>query len=199
MYVYKKKINRKKVYVFSSIVLMVVAGIVSWQFMDKTPQNIPVMKEEFVITLPDKKEKIMLPFNVEATLVLEYFDGSNHEVKDYTNLNGVYRPNQGIDYAFNDETFEILSMLSGEVIEVKEDELFGNTITIKNKDLFITYQSLSEVSVKVKDTVKQGDVLGKAGKNTYNPELGNHLHLVVENKGIVVNPKSILDKTIEEI
>lgn len=199
MYSYKRKTNHKKLYVLSSVSLMLVAGIVSWQFMDKSKDDVPVMKEEFVITLPDSIEKTILPFQVEASVVLEYFDGSNHEVKDYTNLNGVYRPNQGIDYAYNEEAFDVISMLSGEVIEVKKDELLGNSVSIKKEDLIIVYQSLESVNVKVKDKVKQGDMIGKAGKNTYNPELGNHLHLVVEKKGLLMDPKSIIKKSIDEI
>ena len=60
--------------------------------------------------------------------MLEYFDGKDHEVDSMTKFEGVYRANQGIDYACNDEAFDVLAVFAGDVSEVKEDALFGRVL-----------------------------------------------------------------------
>lgn len=203
MYAYNKKSDRKKVVALGcALILLCGFGfLMQWYLTRDNELLTPVISEEdeIVIKLPDKEENIIAPYNVEASVVLEYFDGSDHEVKDYTNLNGVYRPNQGIDYAYNGESFDVICMIGGKVSEVKEDETFGNTITITSDRLVITYQSLDALHFKVGDTIKQGDVIAKASVNAYNPELGNHVHIVVEKDGTLVDPKAIIGKTLETL
>ena len=199
MYAYKQKI-RKKVYVIA--MLSVAVAVVSvGSFLIRIPEKEvePVLKEEAPIVSLGNEKTFIYPFDVEATVVKEYFDGSDHEVSDYTSLEGVYRPNQGIDYAFDNESFEVLNMMDGNVVEVKEDALFGNSITIESDYVKITYQSLDGINFKVGDYVEQKTVLGKAGTNTYNPELGNHLHVVCMVKNVLTNPKNVIEKTLDEL
>lgn len=201
MYAYQKKVDRKKVLaLIMAVVVIASLGIWTQWYLNRPDTIVPVMKEtELVIKLPDKEERAIAPFQVEAQIALEYFDGSNHEVNDYTNLAGVYRPNQGIDYTFNGESFDVVAMMSGKVSEVKNDEMFGNSISVVTKDVTIVYQSLDAINFKVGDSINQNDVIGKASTNTYNPELGNHLHIVVSKNGVIMNPKFIIEKTIAEI
>ncbi len=203
MYTYKKPNNYRKIW-FSFAFMLVGVGFLGimllYQPMEKD-EVLPVIKEEkeVVITLPDEPEIIILPFDVEANIVLEYYDGSAHEIADFTKFEDVYRPNQGIDYAFNGEVFEVKSMSSGEVSQVKNDEIFGHTISVTNGDLTITYQSLDAINLKEGDKVEQGSVLGNTSTNTYNAELGNHLHVVVKYKDKLVDPKTVIDKKISEL
>lgn len=76
----------------------------------------------------------------------------------------MYRSSQGIDYSCNDEQFEIVAMLSGEISDVREDELFGQTVVLKKDNITITMQSLDNVKVKKGDSVSQGDVICNGGK-----------------------------------
>ena len=48
----------------------------------------------------------------------------------------------------NDQVFEVQAVFSGEVSDVRNDELFGNTVVIQSGDLIITYQSLDAIQVK---------------------------------------------------
>lgn len=116
-----------------------------------------------------------------------------------TKFEGVYRANQGMDYSFNKEAFDVLASFSGEVSDVKEDNIFGKSVTITSKDLSITYQSLSDITVKKGDKVNQKDPIAKAGSNIYNKELGNHLHIVVEKNGKIIDPELMYGKTNAEI
>ena len=86
-----------------------------------------------------------------------------------------------------------------EVIEVKEDALFGNSITIQSDTIQITYQSLDALNFEKGAYVKQKDVIGKASLNTYNPALGNHLHVELYHNGKVVNPEEYYDKLVGEL
>lgn len=200
MYAYNKKSDRKKVVALAcAIILLCGFGfLMQWYLTRDNDKITPIIseKDEIVIKLPDKEESIIAPYTVEANIVLEYFDGSDHEVNDYTNFNGVYRPNQGIDYAYNDESFDVICMIGGKVSAVKEDETFGKTITVTSDQLVITYQSLDALNFKEGDTIKQGDVIAKASVNAYNPELGNHVHIVVEKNGTIIDPKTIIGKSL---
>lgn len=200
MYVYNRKM-KKQVYVISALSVAIVMCCAFALFLKTTDEVTPVMKEEDapVIQLPDSEAQFILPFLVEAEVVNAFFDGSDHEVDDFTYYEGVYRANQGIDYAYKNENFEVVCMMDGEVIEVKEDALFGNSITIQSDTIQITYQSLDALNFEKGAYVKQKDVIGKASLNTYNPALGNHLHVVVSANNTLLNPQNIIGKTLEEI
>ncbi len=102
-----------------------------------------------------------------------------------------------MDFTKN-ETFDVIAVLNGTVINVKEDELLGKIVEIQHDNNFVSsYQSLSDVSVKKNDTVKQGQVIGKSGTNSIDKELGNHLHFELYLNSQVVNPEDYFDKEIK--
>lgn len=207
MYSYKrklKKVPKRRLIVSLSCLLVACVGYFSYEYMQiDTKKDTPVFKEENVpvLALPNSQveEKGSLPFSVDAKVVLDYYDGKDSKIENITKFEGVYRANQGVDYAFNKEEFSVLAMFSGEVKEVKDDPLFGKSVTINSKDVSVTYQSLKDVSVKAGDKVNQKDSIAKASSNIYNKDLGNHLHIVVEKNGKIVNPKTVVDKTLSEI
>lgn len=202
MYAYTNKKARKKIYAICGLsAALVFCTALSIFLTPKEKEATPIIKEEesVVISLPNSEEKVVAPYAVEAGIVKEYFDGSDHEIADYTNLNGVYRPNQGIDYGFNNEAFDVLAMLSGKVSEVKNDPLFGNSVTIQSGEVYITYQSLDAINMKKDDEIKQGSVIAKASVNVYNPDLGNHVHIVVMKNEVLKNPKTVIGKMLSEL
>lgn len=206
MYSYTKKKSHKKAAVIGamSLILAVAAAGISYLLVphEEAGTDTPVSIEAVnvpVITLPAQSEKAKRPYGVEATVVLGFYDGEESEVPTMTKFEGTYRGNQGIDYAFNKEAFDVTAILSGEVVEIKDDPLFGHSCTIKSGDLLITYQSLKDVRFQEKDQVKQGDAISLASTNIYNKDLGNHVHIVVEKGGQFINPESIYDKSLQEI
>ena len=107
--------------------------------------------------------------------------------------------NSGIDY-IGPEPFEIVSILSGKVIEVKEDNILGTIVKVEHDQGIISvYQSLSEVTVKKDEEVKQGQTLGKSGTSNLNPELKNHLHFEMHLNDLIMDPDNCYGKTIEDI
>ena len=108
-----------------------------------------------------------------------------------------YIQNSGMDFTKN-ETFEVIAVLDGTVINIKDDELLGKIVEVQHENnLVSSYQSLGEVSVKKNDTVKQGQVIGKSGTNSIDKELGNHLHFELYLNSQVVNPEDYFDKEIK--
>lgn len=111
--------------------------------------------------------------------------------------NGTYIQNSGITYTAKN-IFNCLSVLDGEVIDVKEDDIIGKSVTIRhNNELISVYQNLSDVEVSVNDKVSQGDIIGTSGKN-HMLEEGNYLHFELIYNQKNVNPENYYGKTIGE-
>lgn len=163
------------------------------------PDQIPETKpSEVVVT-----ETLMKPFDMDVSIKRYFYEKDDEATRQAQSLvlfEGVYRPNQGIDFSYNNTVFEVKSSLSGKVIEVKNDPIFGKVIVIESSEgIKITYQSLSDVVVKQGQEVKQGDQIGLSGENIYEADLGNHLHMIVEKNDVVLNPEKCFDKLVNEI
>ena len=110
-----------------------------------------------------------------------------------------YMQNSGVDYSL-EEVFDVISILDGIVISVKEDNLLGTTVEVRHSnDLISVYQSLSEVIVKEGDELIQGQIIAKSGISNINKDLGNHLHFELYYKGTIVNPEEYYNKDINEL
>ena len=146
--------------------------------------------------------KMVKPYTNEEVQILKYFYDYQAEAatqeKSILYHENTYIQNSGMDFGLTD-TFDVVSVLDGTVVDVREDELLGTVIEIKHDNDFISsYQSLSEVSVKKNDTVKQGQVIGKSGTNTIDQDLGNHLHFELYKSGEVVDPSKYFDQVISD-
>ena len=149
------------------------------------------------------EEKLVLPFTVNAAIVRYYFDVDDSldiQAKSIYQFNGVYKPNTGVDYSFNDEKFEAKAAFKGTVSSIKNDTLLGYCVYVNNGEgLTAVYASLSEVKVKEGQEVMQGDVIGLAGTNAIGSDLGNHLHFAILKNDVLINPTSFMNKKLSEI
>ena len=127
-----------------------------------------------------------------------YEDETTNQENSIIVYEDTYMQNSGIDYTYT-ETFDIISILDGTVIEVTENELLGKTIKIRhNNDLISIYQSLSEVNIKPDETVLRGQVIGKSGTSSiYNKNYNLHFELLYQGKNI--DPEKNYDKNIDEL
>ena len=146
--------------------------------------------------------KMVKPYTNEEVQTVKYFYDYQAETetqeKSILYHENTYIQNSGMDFGLTD-TFDVVSVLDGTVVDVREDELLGTVVEIKHDNDFISsYQSLSEVSVKKNDTVKQGQVIGKSGTNTIDQDLGNHLHFELYKSGSVVDPSKYFDQVISD-
>ncbi|OQP06633.1 peptidase M23 [Geobacillus sp. 46C-IIa] len=109
-----------------------------------------------------------------------------------------YHPNQGIDLVRQDgKTFDVTASLSGTVTKAEKDPILGYVVEINHEQGVTTvYQSLADVKVEAGDTVKQGEVIGKAGQSEFNKEAGIHVHFEIRKDGKPVNPIDYVDKPL---
>lgn len=190
---------------FCLSVFVFLTGLVVYEKFNENNQDIPVVSMNPTPTETETKteEKIAKPYAGEVQVARSFYDQSDDAEKQGKSLvlfEGVYRPNQGADFTSNNKAFEVLASLSGTVTSKKEDPIFGLCVSIESDNgVTITYQSMSEVSVELNAKVKQGDVLGKTGENLYEADLGNHLHMIVEKNGNVLNPEKCFEKTTKEL
>ena len=86
----------------------------------------------------------------------------------------------------------VYAMNSGLVRFVGNLRNYGNTVVIDHGlELLTIYMHLSEVNVKVGDTLKKGDFIGKSGDTGY--VLGPHLHITVRIGDISVDPMKFME------
>lgn len=87
---------------------------------------------------------------------------------------------------------DVVSILGGVVRYVRYHAGHGKTVIVRHYNgLETIYAHLSSYAVKANDTVRPGQILGRGGA-TGNAR-GSHLHLVVNYKGIAINPEYLLD------
>ena len=161
---------------------------------DDIDKDIPVVATKIIINKPyiDSSVKVVKNY-------YDYLSSSEEQEKSIVYYENTYMQNSGIDLS-SGNVFDVVSILDGEVISVKEDDLLGKIVEIRHEnELISVYQSLSEVNVKENDKVLANQVIGKSGESNVNKDLGNHLHFELYHHGKVVNPINYFDKNVDEL
>ena len=161
-----------------------------------------IVNDEIYIPVVVQTNIIMKPYlNEEVTISKSFYD-QNSEIEKQENsiiyYENTYIQNSGIDYKHPNQ-FEIISILDGTIIEVSNNELLGTTVKIRHEnDLISTYQSLSQVNIKVDDVVLRGQVIGTSGTSKiYSTE--SNLHFELTHQGKNVNPEEYYNKSTDEL
>ena len=155
---------------------------------------------EDILPVINQTKKIIRPYQDKTVRVLKnFYDYQSDEALQKTSIivhENNYIQNSGVDYG-KDTEFEVISILEGTVISVKEDDSLKGTIEIKHDNGFISvYQSLKDIKVKKDQVISHGQVLGTATTNELDKDLGNHLHFELLVSGQNVNPEIYLDKEL---
>lgn len=156
-------------------------------------EYVPVVSIEEKLTKPFTDEKVAISNN--------YYDYQSTEEEQQSSIlyhNNTYIQNTGINYQ-SDNSFDIVSVLAGEVIEVEEKELLGKSVTIRHdNELISVYQSLGEVVVKKGDKVQTGQVIAKSGSCDLITSSKNNLHFELYVNGTIADPENYYGKTINQ-
>lgn len=152
-----------------------------------------------VVNIPDELKS---PVSDNINIV-RYFYDSNSDLskkeKSIVYYEGTYMPNTGIDYA-NTNSFDILSIYDGTVIDISDDDLLGKTVKIKhNNELISVYQGINNIEVNVGDIVFTGQKIATSGNSKLNHELGESMHFEIYKSGIYINPENVINKKIGDI
>lgn len=156
--------------------------------------NIPVVATKEVITRPYKDNTVKV-----VTNFYKKDDDEETQKNSIIYFENTYIPSTGIDYQ-TDYDFDVIAILDGVIMSIKEDQNLGKIIEIKHNDNVIsTYQSLSEIIVKEGDQVKQGDIIAKSGTSNIKKDLGSHLHFELTINSKTVDPEDYYDKELGSI
>ena len=148
------------------------------------------------------EEKLLKPFNIDAKVERYFFDLNDSTTQENALLEykGSYIPSKAMEYTYNNNKFDVVASFSGVVTERKIDPLYGYMVYIKNdKGLTAIYGSLNDIKVNVGDSVKQGDVIGKASTNTIDASLNNHLHFALMKGEELLNPNKYYSQPLKNI
>lgn len=189
---------------YAACSLLFVGMILTYNMLSKeenAPQTEMVQEQTGpVIETNTRPESMKYPFkeaNLDNIQVLQEFYDVAADEKTRENallvFNQTFSTSSGISLSNNGEPFEVIAVMSGEVAEVKLDAFTGNSILINHANGMQTrYSSVSDIAVKKGDVVEQGQPLGKASQNDWNPTAGIHLHFEVLENGVPTNPRKLL-------
>lgn len=192
-------------YIFSAVLLVSLFTISEYKLSNKPKTEDYVNKTIFQNEIPvvAEKEKLIRPYVDNAIqIATNYYNTKDDEEIQKNSLifyENTYLQSTGIDYKI-DYDFDVVSILDGVVITVREDQVLGKLVEIKHKNNIIsTYQSLSEIYVNTGDEVKQGALIGKSGTSNLQKDMGSHLHfeLMIDSKN--VDPEEYYDKELVEL
>ena len=167
---------------------------VDGEITEELDRDVPVVSTPSVIVRPylDNDVKVAKSF-------YDYKGDSDSQEKSIILFEDTYMQNSGVDYT-GEEIFDVISVLDGNVLSVKDDNILGTTVEIRHSnDLISVYQSLSNISVKEGDDVIQGQIIAQSGISNINKDLGNHLHFELYYKGTIVNPEEYYNKDVNEL
>lgn len=131
--------------------------------------------DKFVLVMPMENAQVKKSFNEGALLYSATLkQWQTHSGMDITNTSG-----------------DVLAAAAGKVVSATRDAFYGNTVVIEHTNKFRTvYSSLASLQVKAGDTVKSGQLIGKAGTTAVvEVEDGTHMHFeVLDATGNQVDP-----------
>ena len=208
-------IDKKELLMFIAVVLVVfgtVITIATLALREKPVVQNPTPEETAPVIepTPEKTAPVVviktfaLPISGEHEVVRTYFDQtmSNEQLASAIISNGSYMlESKGMSYSKPDNSvFDVLAIYDGKVVNVLDDELYGITVTVKHsEDVYSVYSSLSDVSLKINDTISKGEVIGKASTSVLDEEAKVHVHLEILVKGNYVNPLNVYGKELNDL
>lgn len=148
-------------------------------------------------------DTISNPYTGDNVKIARYFynleDDMDRQKESIIYYNDTYMQSSGIDYT-SENSFDVISILEGVVIDIKEDELLGKIVEIKHtNELVSSYAGLSEINVSKGENITKDMKIGKSGSNKINESLGNHLHFEVYKNGVNIDPLKVIGKKLGDI
>lgn len=206
--------KRKSLFIPTIYLSMIFALCVSLYFAKEAYDNYSSSENEKItyvssgifnrsIPVVNIEESITAPYSNPDVKIARYFynvdDSAEQQEKSIVFYDNVYMPNTGVDYNHT-EQFDVLSIYSGTVIDIIDNELMGKTVEIRhNNELISVYQGLNNVEVQKGDIVGFGDKIATSGTSVINKELGQHVHLEIYKNGEVIDPIKCIGKKIGDI
>ncbi len=145
---------------------------------DESKETGVFTNEEFKISMP-----------ADGKVINDFSNGK--PVKSETM--GDWRVHNGIDIEASPNT-QVKAPFSGKVISTENNKLTGNTLVIDHQNGYVsTMYNVENISVSNGESVKEGQILGVAGKSApLEAALPTHLHFEIKKDGKYVNPNEYI-------
>lgn len=209
------KVKKLKGFVLPAVFALLFTGFIATTFIVKNQLSEPTFNDDtdfnyttrsiFSNELPTANTDVIItkPYMDETVKISKYFYDYLGEKENQQNsiilYENTYMQNSGSTY-ISDNQFDINAILDGVVTNIGEDQILGKFVEIRHSnDMISMYQSLGEITVKKDDEIKQGQIIGKSGKNNINPNNENQLHFELLYKGQYVNPEEYFDKKVQDL
>jgi stage II sporulation protein Q len=168
-----------------------------------TPQGNPQAEKATPVNGSDKPLAWPSKKDAGTEKVMSFFDdGADKKAQEASlvQYDNSYWPNSGMAIAAkNKKTFDVTAAAAGKVTKAERDPMLGYQVEVEHANGLVTvYASLEDAKVKVGDEVEQGTVVGTAGRNVFEKDLGVHLHFEVHKDGLAVQPEQYLQKSTSE-
>lgn len=119
--------------------------------------------------------------------------------KDLVHFGNTYSGSTGYDFGVpgGKQSFEVVAATAGVVENIHKSPVMGESVALSDGNGYSTvYESLGSVVVHPGETVAQGQEIGTSGTNMMEANLGSHLYFQVEKSGVLVDPGTMLPKTV---
>lgn len=162
-----------------------------------------VFSKDVMPVMRVQTDTIIRPYISNKVKVGKYFyDYESNSEKQEDSLiiyENTYFQNTGVDY-IEDDIFEVVSVLDGEIIGVENSDVYGNIIVIKHNDNLITrYSNVDDVLVSIGYKVSQGEIIANSSSSKIDNSIKSLLHFEVEYKGQIMDPENLYTLKVSEL
>ena len=146
---------------------------------------------------------IVKPYVSENVKVGRTFYDYKAEAKKQENslivYENTYMQNNGVDYS-NDEEFDVVSILDGEVISIEDNAIYGKVVTIKHNDnLKSVYSNVKNVLVNVGYKISQGEIFASSDTYKVDTKVKSLLHFEVYYKDNAIDPENLYTMSVSDL
>ena len=185
--------------------LLVVSGVKN--FLNERKDYDYTLDKVFIKdTIPVSKNEnnmIIKPCTNDKVKVHSYFyDFEGDTKKQLDSLiyyENTYMQNNGVDYS-NDEEFDVVSILDGEVISIEDNAIYGKVVTIKHNDnLKSVYSNVKNVLVNVGYKISQGEIFASSDTYKVDTKVKSLLHFEVYYKDNAIDPENLYTMSVSDL
>ena len=185
--------------------LLVVSGVKN--FLNERKDYDYTLDKVFIRdTIPVSKNEnnmIIKPYTNDKVKVYSYFyDFEGDTKKQLDSLiyyENTYMQNNGVDYS-NDEEFDVVSILDGEVISIEDNAIYGKVVTIKHNDnLKSVYSNVKNVLVNVGYKISQGEIFASSDTYKVDTKVKSLLHFEVYYKDNAIDPENLYTMSVSDL
>ena len=185
--------------------LLVVSGVKNF-LNERKDYDYTLDKVYIKDTIPVSKNEnnmIIKPYTNDKVKVYSYFyDFEGDTKKQLDSLiyyENTYMQNNGVDYS-NDEEFDVVSILDGEVISIEDNAIYGKVVTIKHNDnLKSVYSNVKNVLVNVGYKISQGEIFASSDTYKVDTKVKSLLHFEVYYKDNAIDPENLYTMSVSDL